>query len=679
MEKKKRLNTVLISAVIFLLIGINPAAAAGSSDLAKFESAKEFFKKGLYYFNDMKYLAGVEFFRKAVAEYPGYYTAREYLARSYKLAGFIDEANKEWEILADMTANNVSIVNKIKTYSRDSAGSYGNPDKEFEFVFSNEYLPEDMGRYRVTDPVDIAVDSEKNLYISSFTSGKLVKLNPNGEGQAVLNLGSGNRFFGVDCWKNLVCLSDFKRDSVHILSSDLRIIKTFGTSGNEEGKFHGPEGVSFDDNGNIYVVDSGNNRVQKFDKDGNYILEFGKSGEYEGQLDRPSYILFHNNIVYISDTGNKRIACFDDSGNFIKNITVNGVETPRDINVYNNNLLISDEKNGLVFYNINDFKTSSFVSWDDNKKRFSRLISAEFDRDGTLYCLDYNRGSVYMFSPLYSRYTNLDIEITSIDTMKYPVVAVYLNARNKKGDPVYNLRSSNFLLTEDSAEIPDVYVDYLKNLDPSISAVLCVDRSYATRGYHNEIPWVSDFILQKMKKNDSVKVMNFHRDTWSHRGFDWSRRRTLDLLKTNKYAGEKDIGKALYNAISDLLPRTNKRGVILISDGSVTPESFKRYTPENIIDYARCHYIPVYVIVFKEKDPVLQKIAVETGGGMFRANELDGLRSIYTRIKESEEYRYVLLYSTLKSSSLKGWWSDIKIEVNLKGSAGVEWGGYFVP
>ncbi|HPV43744.1 MAG TPA: VWA domain-containing protein, partial [Spirochaetota bacterium] len=150
-------------------------------------------------------------------------------------------------------------------------------------------------------------------------------------------------------------------------------------------------------------------------------------------------------------------------------------------------------------------------------------------------------------------------------------------------------------------------------------------------------------------------------------------------LKERDYADGKNIGKALYSAIGDLVPRLNRRGVVLVTDGSVDENSFRNYTPTNIIRFARSHYIPIYIISFKEPHELLRSIASETGGAVFRPRDVDGLRSIYSRIKNSEEYRYVLVYSTFKLRSFAGWWSDVKIEVSHKGQKGIEWGGYFVP
>ncbi len=651
-----------------------------SNDLSGYETAKTHFKKGCIYFNRMQYLSAVEYFRKAISVYPEYYSAREYLARSYKLAGFINESIKEWEIIASMASNNVSIMSKLDTLRyRLSAGvqeklSIGSR----EFIFSTEYKSLSMGRYRFPKPIDMAIDSAKNIYLTSFYSGKLVKLNPNGDGVSIFERTS-SRFYGVDCLKDRIFVSDFKNDVVHILDKELNLIKSFGSSGSADSQFHGPKGVCIDEIGNIYIVDSGNHRVQKFDKDGNFILKFGEPGEYEAHLNNPSNVFSGNNTIFVSDTGNKRIACFDDSGNFIKNIVINGMDAPRGVSIYNNNLIIADERAGLLLYSFDNNTFSGFTAWDNGKKTFSKLVSARGDRDGLLYCLDFNHESVFIFTPLQSVYTNYDIELTSIDIDRYPTMAIYLNVRTRDGRPVYNLESKNFKITEDNAEVSNLSVDYLKNEKPSASIVLCVDRSNSNMVYHNDIPWISDFVLKKMRKNDSIQLLNFNKDSWVGNNFDWSRLRVIKALRVWNYSESKAIGKALYNAISNLLPKLDRRGVVFISDGTVASNSFEKYTPENIIEYAKSHYIPIYIIVFKEKDPVLKKIAEETGGEIIRAKELDGLRSIYDKIKESEEYRYVVVYPAYKTTSNKGWWSDVKIDVEYKGHRGIEWGGYFIP
>ena len=651
---------------------------AQSIDYTKFQKAKDLFKKGNHFYNEMKYLAAVEFFRKALITYPDYSTAHEYLARSYKLAGFINAALKEWENLSASMPDNIFILNKIDTIMYQQAKNHPR-SRSFEFIFSNEYISNNLGRFRFSCPIDLAIDNEKNIYITSFASSKLIKLDSNGEGLSVFRPTRGGRLYGVTFHNNRIAVSNFEFDTVYILNKDLKIQISFGSAGQGNGEFHGPEGLCFDSKGNLYVVDSGNHRIQKFDRTGRYILEFGEYGEYDGQLHTPSDLVAYNNLIYIVDRINKRIACFDEYGNFIKNIKIRGIENPRTINIYNNNFLISDDKKGLLFYRLKSNESFWFNSWGDPKKSFSKLISVCSDRDGNLYCLDYHQERIFVFLPIQSTYSNLDIDITSVDTRKYPIIAFYVNIRNRRGSPIYGLTRNCFNIIEDNANMSGIYIDYLKDQTKSVSLVLCIDRSTKMRGYHYDIPWFAEFVLKKMKRNDSIKVVNFNSDSWTANKFDWSRRRTLRAIKKRQYDAGKNFGKALYNSCNDLITSLNERAIIIITDGSVNSNSFQKFTPDIIINYAKCHYIPIYIITFKNPDPVLSRIAMETGGEIIRSGQLDKLRKIYSKIKNSEEYRYVLVYSSLRKPYHKSWWSDVMIEVKNKNQKGIEWGGYFVP
>lgn len=652
---------------------------AQSSSLVQFERAKASFQKGIFHFNRMQYLASAEFFRKAVSQYPDYFTAREYLARSYVLAGFQDEALTEWEIISEMTSNNIAVQNKIDTIRYRNTGSRRKKTVNEEYIFTERYNSSNLKSYRLHSPVDIALDEEKNIYITSFSPGKIVKLDSNGKGIKIYNPLVGTKLFGIDVWEDQVAVADFNNDKIFVMDRDFRNVKSFGQTGNRAGQFHGPEGVCFDSDGNIYVVDSGNHRVQKFNPKWKFILSLGKSGEYDGQLNKPTDVAVCNNRVYVTDTGNRRVSCFDDSGNFINHLPVNDIQAPRGINCFDNRIMIADEQKGLLFYDAMEENYQWQNLTEQGKRIIAKLFSSSLDSNGFLYCLDNKIEQVTVFSPITTRYTNIDVEIIKVDTNRYPVVALYLNVRSRDGNPIYGLKNNNFSVIEDNSKISRLYVDYLKERNPSASMVLCVDRSKGTQLYHNEIPWVSEFLLKKMKKNDSVQVRNFNTDSWIGNKFDWSRRRTLKALKKRKYKTGKNIGKALYNSISNLVPMINRRAVVLLTDGTVADTSFQRYSVETVISYARNHYIPVYIIVFKDKDPVLQKIATETGGALYRANEIDNLRSLYQNIKYQEEYRYVIVYYSFKSSEFQGWWSDMKIGVNYKKNNGNEWGGYFVP
>ncbi len=649
---------------------------AGSSEYVTFQKARENFRKGYIHYNNMQYLAAADYFRKACEVYPDYITGRDYLARSYRMAGYTEAALRELEELQKLSPDNPAINFRIDALRLRSGGIGG--VTLTSLLIEKKYQSASYKRFSFRAPVDAAVDEDRNIYITSFENGRVSVIDGNGEGKDTIRPANNGRLFGIDCLKDRLAVSDFRGDTVHVYTTKGKKLASFGGSGNSEGLFHGPEGVCFDAKGFLYVVDSGNGRVQKFDEKGGFILQFGRTGEYEGEMSSPTDIAILGGRAYVTDTENRRIAEFDDCGNFLNNHSLD-LERPRGIIRWKGSLLISDEKKGLLVWNPYDGTRKWFLSWGKDEETFGRLTSATVDRDGYLYCVDNHRSEVLLFSPLERRYSNLDVEITSVDVNRFPVVAFYLSVRGIDGRPLYNLDSTNFRVVEDGSTIRGANPNYLKKQQPSVSLELVVDRSETARQWKGDVPWISDFLLTKMHTNDIIRLVNMNSEVWEGSPFDWSRRRTQKAIKNAEYGQGKNTGRALYESLSDLLLKNNRRAVVFVTDGSLSDDSFRDYSVEIVIDYARAHYIPVYIISFREPHPDLVRIAEGTSGRVYRPTELTALRDLYDSIKGGEEYRYVLLYSTFKLPSFTGWWSDVMIEVNHKGQKGIEWGGYFVP
>ncbi len=676
---------LLLLYTFIILASPMTAVFPADADFVKFESAKEFFHKGMVYFNNMQYMAAADFFRRAVQEYPEYYSARDYLARSYKLCGFSESALSELAKVLDIEPDNIATKNRIDSL-RFRSSPY-NSEGGSTYVLQAEYNKKKMNRFGFPDATDMTVDDNRNLYVVSFSTAKLVKIDPNGNGSDILRPGFSGSFYGVDYFNNTLALTDFKKDRVFIINTSGKLLMEFGGSGSGEGMFHGPEGVCFDSKGCVYVVDGGNYRVQKFDASGRFILSFGKRGEYEGEFENPSDVACLGDMVYVTDTSNRKIAVYDQYGNYVSDLKIDEVVSPRGITVKENRLVISDQKSGIIFFNPVTGEKSLFNSWQNegatgswqNEGSFNRAHNAFIDQDGFFYALDSLANTIYVFSPVEKQYTNFEIEVTNVDTASFPVVAFYVNVRGRDGKPVYGLSKENFNITEDGSIITTLQSDYLKNRSSGAAFVLAVDRSDSMRQYHKDLPWFADFILKSMRKNDSIEIVNFNDQVWTGSGFDWSRRRTIAALSKEEYGSGRKTGMALFQAISDVSSRLDRRGVVLVTDGAVDRDSFVQYTPDIIIDYAREHYIPVYIISLRAPDPELARIAASTGGRVILPGEIDSLRRIYDDVKKSYEYRYILVYNTFKLPSFKGWWADVKLEVNYKGQTGVEWGGYFVP
>ena len=69
--------------------------------------------------------------------------------------------------------------------------------------------------------------------------------------------------------------------------------------------------MALDGDGNVYVTDTRNPRVQVFNSEGNFLRKWGSRGSEDGQFDRPyGLAIGSDGNVYVADTGYYRIQVF---------------------------------------------------------------------------------------------------------------------------------------------------------------------------------------------------------------------------------------------------------------------------------------------------------------------------------------------------------------------------------
>jgi DNA-binding beta-propeller fold protein YncE len=92
----------------------------------------------------------------------------------------------------------------------------------------------------------------------------------------------------------------------------------------EIGRFRQVTDVTWDNAGNIYISDGYiNSRVAKADKDGKWLMSFGEPGNKPGQLNVPHSIAADaQGNIYVADRGNRRIQVFDGEGKLLREIKI---------------------------------------------------------------------------------------------------------------------------------------------------------------------------------------------------------------------------------------------------------------------------------------------------------------------------------------------------------------------
>lgn len=97
------------------------------------------------------------------------------------------------------------------------------------------------------------------------------------------------------------------------------------------GQFRQPTDVTWDKQGNISVSDGYvNSRVAKFDATGNWLKQFGGPGSNPGEFNTPHSLATDNEgNIYVGDRGNRRIQIFNSEGEYLREIKID-VSVPDD-------------------------------------------------------------------------------------------------------------------------------------------------------------------------------------------------------------------------------------------------------------------------------------------------------------------------------------------------------------
>ena len=108
-----------------------------------------------------------------------------------------------------------------------------------------------------------------------------------------------------------VYVADTLNSRVEEFDADGKYLRSYGERGNSWGMFDKPKGVAVDNFGNLYVVDAGWSNVQIFNQKKQILMFFGGRGQIPGMLRTPTAIAIDkNNRIYIGDFLNHRVEVY---------------------------------------------------------------------------------------------------------------------------------------------------------------------------------------------------------------------------------------------------------------------------------------------------------------------------------------------------------------------------------
>jgi len=172
----------------------------------------------------------------------------------------------------------------------------------------------------------LAMDDNDRLFMSDSKFHHVLVFNSKHQQEAIVGGGvlADPGGLAIDRENRFLYVVDTIKDQIVVFDADtFKLLRTIGVTGKKHtladpGTFSLPTNAAVDGDGNLYVTDTLNNRVEIFDAEGNFISEFGKAGDGPGRFARPKGIAVDaDGHIWVVDEVQSRVQVFDREGRLL--------------------------------------------------------------------------------------------------------------------------------------------------------------------------------------------------------------------------------------------------------------------------------------------------------------------------------------------------------------------------
>lgn len=278
---------------------------------------------------------------------------------------------------------------------------------------SNYYFHNSWGGEgkQLLNPIDVALSPNGKIYIVNNEYNRITIVD--NDGYIYNEIGGGGiedgkfdspRAIAINDIGEIFVADTFNRRLQKFDSAGNHLL-TFGTFGQGEGEIFAPQGIAFAANSDLLVVD-GLNKVLRYTQNGEFVAEWGKdyssSEPNANDLNYPSDVAVDNDgNIYIADSGNYRIQIYDPSGIYINTINIldgGSQVAPKGVALDNSGKLYITGNDKIFIYDTSNLSDSP-ITWGGSGTELGLLGGA------TGIFIDKISGDIYVAEETNNRVT----------------------------------------------------------------------------------------------------------------------------------------------------------------------------------------------------------------------------------------------------------------------------------
>ncbi len=222
----------------------------------------------------------------------------------------------------------------------------------------------------LNSPSGIWIAKDETKYIADMKRKQIIAFGPDNKFlKAYGNASMFEKPVDVAVFNDNIYVTDMMNNAISVLNRQSgKLIQTIGKSGIKEGELYKPTHITIDHDGNLFVNDAFNYRIQKFDNTGKFIKSFGQLGDTFGSFVRPKGVsIDKEGHLYAADAAFENVQIFDEkTGKLLfffggSGSTPGSMYLPAGIHIdydnveYFNKFADKDFKIKYIFYVLNTF------------------------------------------------------------------------------------------------------------------------------------------------------------------------------------------------------------------------------------------------------------------------------------------------------------------------------------